>query len=78
MKNITEFLYESLEVNEAENEIKNAEEFKEYAKKKFQEVYGDSLDEDEMNKIIDGIIADQGDDEDWGKAVGKLNEAFAK
>lgn len=78
MKTISEYLIEQLEVNEAESEIKNKEDFKEYAKKKFQEVYGDDLDEKQMNEVIDGIISDQGDDPDWGKAVGKLNKSFGK
>lgn len=78
MKGISEYLIEQLEVNEANESIKNKEDFKEYAEKKFKEVYGDKLDEDEMNKVIDGIISEQGDDPDWGKAVGKLNKSFGK
>jgi len=78
MKGISEYLIEQLEVNEANESIKSKEDFKEYAEKKFKEVYGDKLDEDEMNKVIDGIISEQGDDPDWGKAVGKLNKSFGK
>lgn len=78
MKGISEYLMEQLQVSEAEETIKNKEDFKEYAEKKFKEVYGDKLDEDEMNKVIDGIISEQGDDSDWGKAVGKLNKSFGK
>lgn len=76
MKGITEYLMEQL--NEAEETIKNADDFRSYAENKFKEVFGDKLDEDEMKKVIDGIIAEQGDDEDWGKAVGKLNKSFGK
>lgn len=78
MKGISEYLMEQLQVSEAEETIKNKEDFKEYAEKKFKEVYGDKLDEDEMKKVIDGIISEQGDDSDWGKAVGKLNKSFGK
>lgn len=78
MKGISEYLMEQLQVSEAEETIKSKEDFKEYAEKKFKEVYGDKLDEDEMNKVIDGIISEQGDDSDWGKAVGKLNKSFGK
>lgn len=78
MKGISEYLMEQLQVSEAEETIKSKEDFKEYAEKKFKEVYGDKLDEDEMKKVIDGIISEQGDDEDWGKAVGKLNKSFGK
>lgn len=78
MKGISEYLMEQLQVSEAEETIKSKEDFKEYAEKKFKEVYGDKLDEDEMKKVIDGIISEQGDDSDWGKAVGKLNKSFGK
>jgi hypothetical protein len=92
MKNLVEFMNESLQeeaqiqsqeeqLNEGEESIKNEDDFRDYAENKFKEVFGDELDEDEMNETIDGIIDDNQDaieDGDWGKLVGILNKSFAK
>lgn len=93
MKNLVEFMNESLkeaqlqsqeqeeQLNEGEESIKSEEDFRDYAENKFKEVFGDELDEDEMNETIDGIINDNQDaieDGDWGKLVGILNKSFAK
>jgi hypothetical protein len=84
MKDLVEFINESLQetvVNENEESIKDEESFREYAEKKFEEVFGDELDEDEMNDVIDGIIDDNQDaieEGDWGKLIGLLNKSFAK
>ena len=97
MKNIVEFLNEALEVNEdkinqpenkveesedpAEESIEDEKSFREYAKNKFEEVFGDDLDEDKMNETIDGILNDYKEDVDngdWGKLVGVLNKSFGK
>jgi cysteinyl-tRNA synthetase len=97
MKNIVEFLNEALEVNEnkinqpenkveeakdtAEESIKDEKSFKEYAKNKFEEVFGDDLDENQMNETIDGILKDykeDADNGDWGKLVGVLNKSFGE
>ena len=62
-------------------QIKNEDDFRDYAENKFKEVFGDELDEDEMNETIDGIIDDNQDaieDGDWGKLVGILNKSFTK
>lgn len=76
MKGITEYLMEQL--NEAEETIKNADDFRSYAENKFKEVFGDKLDEEEMKKVIDSLIEEQKkDDLDWGEVVGKLNKSFA-
>ena len=57
MKHINDFLYESItSVNESEDKIKSEKDFKEYAEKKFKEVFKDDLDEDKMNGIINGIL----------------------
>jgi hypothetical protein len=84
MKNLVEFMNESLQevnVNESEETIKDEKSFRDYAENKFKEVFGDELDEDEMNETIDGIIDDNQDaikEGDWGKLVGILNKSFAK
>lgn len=91
MKNLVEFMNESLQeaqlqsqeeqLNEGEETIKDEKSFRDYAENKFKEVFGDELDEDEMNETIDGIIDDNQDaieDGDWGKLVGILNKSFAK
>lgn len=78
MKNITDFINEALMVNEGE--IKSEKDFREYAKNKFEEVFGDELDEDKMNDTIDGLIEDNKDLVDageWGELVGMLNKSFA-
>jgi signal transduction histidine kinase len=64
---------------EAEESIKNEKDFKKYAKNKFETAFGENLDEDKMNKIIDGILKDYKSDAekgDWGKLVGVLNKSF--
>lgn len=77
MKNITDFINEAL-LNENES-IKSEEDFKNYAKSKFEKAFGDDLDEDKMNETIDGILKDYAEDAengDWGKLVGVLNKSF--
>ena len=78
MKNITDFINEAL-LNEANESIKSEEDFKNYAKNKFEKAFGDDLDEDKMNNIVDGILKDYAEDAengDWGKLVGVLNKSF--
>ena len=80
MKHISDFLYESITpVNESEDKIKSEKDFKEYAEKKFKEVFKDDLDEDKMNGIMDGIRKKYKDDADkgnWAKLIGVLNKGF--
>jgi hypothetical protein len=79
MKNISDFLKESLMVNEGE--IKSEKDFREYAENKFKEVFGDELDEDQMNETIEGLLEDNKDLVDageWGELVGMLNKSFAE
>lgn len=82
MKNITDFLFEALESETImEGKISSEKDFREYAENKFKEVFGDELDEDKMNKTIDGLIKDNKklvDAGDWGELVGMLNKSFAK
>jgi len=79
MKAFIDFIMENL-VNEADEEtIKDEKTFRDYARNKFEEVYGDDLDEDEMNKVVDGILNDYKDEAeagDWGTLVGVLNKSF--
>ena len=78
MKGITEFLYEAMNVSEAEESIKNKDDFRSYEENKFKEVFGDKVDKDEMKKVIDGLIEQQEKDNlDWGEVVGMLNKSFA-
>ena len=83
MKNLTDYIKEQFvdvevaNVNEAE--IKSADDFKKYAENKFKKAFGDKLDEDKMNKTIDGILSkykDDADNGDWGKLVGVLNKSL--
>ena len=88
MKNLSDFIKESmLEIvkdNEniiEESEIKSEKDFREYARKKFVEVFGDELDEDKMNETIEGILKDNAEaveKGDWGELIGVLNKGFVK
>lgn len=78
MRNLTNYLYESL--NEAEETIKSEKDFREWARAKFEEVFKDDLDEGRMKKTVDGFLEDNKDLVDageWGELVGKFNESFA-
>ena len=79
MKSIKDFINEALMVNEGE--IKSEKDFREYAENKFKEVFGDELDEDQMNETIEGLLKDNKDLVDaseWGELVGMLNKSFAE
>lgn len=86
MRNITDFIKEALDVeveiaNITEGEVKSEKDFREYAENKFKEVFGDELDEQEMNDTIDGLLKDNKDlvdNNEWGELVGMLNKSFAK
>ena len=78
MINLKDYIQEGL--NEAEESIKNEKDFREAARAKFEEVFGDELDEDRMNETIDGILDDNQDLVEagkWGELIGKLNQSFA-
>lgn len=85
MKHITDFINEALaiEINEqfiTEGEVKSEKDFREYAENKFKEVFGDELDEQEMNDTIDGLLKDNKelvDAGEWGELVGMLNKSFS-
>jgi hypothetical protein len=88
MKNITEFLNECLNteiveannIQEAEETIKDEKSFREAARAKFEEVFGDELDEEKMKKTIDGLLDDNKElveKGEWGELIGMLNKSFA-
>lgn len=83
MKNIIDFINEALEVENTyltEGEIKSEKDFRDAAKAKFEEVFGDELDEKEMNDTIEGILKDNSElveKGDWGALIGILNKSFA-
>lgn len=79
MKNLSEYLMENLKNVQESASIKDEKSFKEAAEAKFKKVFGDELDEDKMNKIIDGILKDNKDLVDkgeWGQLIGILNKSF--
>lgn len=79
MKNLSEYLMESLKNVQESASIKDEKSFKEAAEAKFREVFGDDLDEDKMNETIDGILKDNKDLVDkgeWGQLIGILNKSF--
>lgn len=84
MKNITDYINEALNINNdmiTEGEVKSEKDFREYAENKFNEVFGDELDEKEMNDTIEGLLKDNKelvDAGNWGELVGMLNKSFTK
>lgn len=77
IKNLSEYLLEQL--NESEKTIKSEKEFRDAARAKFEEVFGDDLDEEKMNKTIDGLLEDNKElveNGDWGELIGILNKSF--
>lgn len=78
-KTLSAYLLEML--NESSNSIKDEKSFREAAKAKFEEVFGDDLDEDQMNKTIDGLLNDNKDlveKGEWGELIGMLNKSFSE
>lgn len=78
MLDIKDYLLESL-VNEEEKSIKNEDDFKKAVRAKFKKVFGDKLDEDKMNSVIDGVLKKykkDADDGNWGKLIGVVNKSF--
>lgn len=76
MKSLLRLLQEAL-VSEKEDEITDEKSFREYARRLFEEAFGDDLDEDEMNRIVNGLIEKQKDDDlDWGEVVGMLQQSM--
>lgn len=76
MRSIRQFLLEESSKKQSINDEKS---FRKAAEAKFEEVYGDDLDKDKMNKIIDGILNDykeDADNGDWEKLIGVLNKSF--
>ena len=83
MKNLTDFINEQLKSNEElminESEVSSEKDFREYAENKFKEVFGDELDEEQMNETIEGLLNDNKDlveAGEWGELVGMLNKSF--
>lgn len=80
MKSINEYLNSQL-IRETEETINNEKEFKAAARKKFEEVFGDELDEDKMNETIEGLLDDNQDlveKNKWGELIGMLNKSFGQ
>jgi hypothetical protein len=89
MKRIIDFINEHLNdeavetIDEStvnEGEVASEKDFRDAAKAKFEEVYGDDLNEEEMNDTIEGILKDNSElveKGDWGALIGILNKSFA-
>lgn len=80
MKDLSIFLEELMtEAENVEETIKSEKDFRAAAKAKFEEVFGDDLDEKQMNETIDGLLKDNKelvDKGDWGTLIGMLNNSF--
>ena len=80
MKCLVDFLNESF-IIEGEETITNEKEFRAAAKKKFETVFGDELDEKRMKFTIDGLLKNNQDlveKGEWGELIGMLNKSFGK
>ena len=81
MKDITKFLFEQLNVNEANETIKDEKSFREYAEAKLKEIHGEDYDEAKAKETIDGILEDNKElveKGDWGALTGVLNKGVVK
>lgn len=86
MKTIVEYLNEQLNIEEpisqvVESKIESEEDFRKAAEKKFEEVFGDELDEKKMKETIDGLLKDNKelvDEGKWGELIGILNKSFSE
>lgn len=77
-KSLSAYISEAL--NEAEETIKSEKDFRAAARAKFEEVFGDELDEEQMKKTIDGLLEDNKElveKGEWGELIGMLNKSFA-
>ena len=57
-----------------EKDVVDEKSFREYAKSILKKMHGDDYDEKKAEEVIDGMIKDKKDDEDWGVLVGKLQK----
>ena len=57
-----------------EKDVTDEKSFREYAKAILKKMHGDDYDEKKAEEVIDGMIKDKKDDEDWGVLVGKLQK----
>ena len=88
MKNINKYLIEKLyegvnckNCSSEEEEITDEKSFKEWARAKFEEVFGDELDEEQFKVTLKGFLRDNKDlveKGEWGELVGKMNASFSK
>lgn len=86
MKSIIDYIIEAI-VNEEDKKkdetITDEKSFREWAKAKFEEVFGDKLDEKRFKFTVDNFLKDDDNKElvdkgEWGELVGKMNASFAK
>ena len=78
MKNITDFLYES--IMETEETIKSEKDLRAAMKAKFEEVFGDDLDEVRMKNTINGFCKDHKkeiENGEFAELIGEFNKSFA-
>lgn len=86
MKSIVDYIRENV-INEEDKKndetVNDEKSFREWAKAKFKEVFGDKLDEKRFKFTVDGFLNDDDNKElvdngEWGELVGKMNASFAK
>lgn len=64
-----------------EEEVVDKKTFKEWARAKFEEVFGDKFDEEQFEVTLKGFLRDNKElveKGDWGELVGMMNASFAK
>lgn len=81
MKPAKDFILERMYgtvVNEAK--VESEKDFREWARAKFEEVFGDKFDEEEFKKTVDGFLEENKNlvkKGEWGELVGMMNQSFA-
>ena len=83
MKSLAEHINEQLQnvnINEEEETVQSEKDFREWARAKFEEVFGDELDEERMKETVDGFLDDNKElveKEEWAELVGMFNASFS-
>lgn len=81
MKTLSDYINMCIMEGSEEGKITSEKEFREWARSKFEEVFGDELDEKRMKFTVDGFLKNNKDKVDageWAELVGMFNQSFAK
>jgi len=59
-----------------EKEVKNEKDFTQYATDVLKKAHGEDFDQKIADKVINDLIKDKKDEEDWGTVIGRLTSGF--